>query len=182
MLLGCVVVIAATAATVATGTLLEVKTFTDALKQSPQLKLGSELASANAGGPQTILLIGSDKRAKSAVDASTPAHSNHICAGTLTGSPRCSTVLGWSSRCATTPGRRIRHPSLVVETCTGPTEHTDCGSGAPQIVAAVVWLKNWPGRMTRATAAMKSAESIGARTPWTGAARSVRRSRSGSMP
>src|ERR1700755_2604456 len=51
MLLGCVVVIAATAATVATGTLLEVKTFTDALKQSPQLKLGTELASANAGGP-----------------------------------------------------------------------------------------------------------------------------------
>jgi LCP family protein required for cell wall assembly len=76
MLLGCVVVIAATAATVATGTLLEVKTFTDALKQSPQLKLGSELASANAGGPQTLLLIGSDKRAKSAVDASTPAHSD----------------------------------------------------------------------------------------------------------
>src|ERR1700745_2737470 len=76
MLLGCVVVIAATAATVATGTLLEVKTFTDALKQSPQLKLGTELASANAGGAQTILLIGSDKRAKSAVDASTPAHSD----------------------------------------------------------------------------------------------------------
>ena len=76
MLLGCVVVIAATAATVATGTLLEVKTFTDALKQSPQLKLGSELAHANAGGPQTLLLIGSDKRAKSAVDANTPAHSD----------------------------------------------------------------------------------------------------------
>jgi LCP family protein required for cell wall assembly len=76
MLLGCVVVIAATAATVATGTLLEVKTFTDALKQSPQLKLGNELAHANAGGPQTLLLIGSDKRAKSAVDASTPAHSD----------------------------------------------------------------------------------------------------------
>jgi polyisoprenyl-teichoic acid--peptidoglycan teichoic acid transferase len=76
MLLGCVVVIAATAATVATGTLLEVKTFTDALKQSPQLKLGNELAHANAGGPQTLLLIGSDKRARTAVDASTPAHSD----------------------------------------------------------------------------------------------------------
>ncbi|HEY1510259.1 MAG TPA: LCP family protein [Solirubrobacteraceae bacterium] len=76
MLLGCVVVIAATAATVATGTLLEVKTFTDALKQSPQLKLGNELAHADAGGAQTILLIGSDKRAKTAVDASTPAHSD----------------------------------------------------------------------------------------------------------
>jgi LCP family protein required for cell wall assembly len=76
MLLGCTIVVAAVAATVATGTLLEVKAFTDALKQSPQLKLGGELASANAGGPQTLLLIGSDKRAKSALDASTPPHSD----------------------------------------------------------------------------------------------------------
>jgi LCP family protein required for cell wall assembly len=76
MLLGCIVVIAATAATVATGTLLEVKAFTDALKQSPQLKLGNELAQADAGGAQTILLIGSDKRARTANDASSPAHSD----------------------------------------------------------------------------------------------------------
>ncbi len=76
MLLGCLVVIAATAATVATGTLLEVKTFTDALKQSPQLKLGNELVHANAGGAQTLLLIGSDKRARTANDAGTPAHSD----------------------------------------------------------------------------------------------------------
>jgi LCP family protein required for cell wall assembly len=76
MLFGCLIVIAATAATVATGTLLEVKTFTDALKQSPQLKLGNELAHADAGGAQTLLLIGSDKRARTANDASTPAHSD----------------------------------------------------------------------------------------------------------
>jgi LCP family protein required for cell wall assembly len=76
MLLGCTIVVAAVAATVATGTLLEVKAFTDALKQSPQLKLGGELASANAGGPQTLLLIGSDKRAKGALDASNPPHSD----------------------------------------------------------------------------------------------------------
>jgi LCP family protein required for cell wall assembly len=76
MLIGCLLVIAATAVTVATGSLLEVKAFTDALKQSPQLKLGNELATANAGGPQTLLLIGSDKRAKGARDASTPAHSD----------------------------------------------------------------------------------------------------------
>lgn len=76
MLIGCVVVIVATAATVTTGVLLEVKSFTDALKLSPQLNLGSELASADAGGAQTILLIGSDKRAAGAVDASTPAHSD----------------------------------------------------------------------------------------------------------
>src|ERR1700676_3350319 len=76
MLLGCLIVGAATAATVATGALLEVKAFTDALKQSPQLKLGNELAQANAGGPQTLLLIGSDKRAKTAVDGTSPARSD----------------------------------------------------------------------------------------------------------
>ena len=76
MLLGCTIVVAAVAATVATGTLLEVKAFTDALKQSPQLQLGGELATADAGGPQTLLLIGSDKRAKGAIDASTPPHSD----------------------------------------------------------------------------------------------------------
>lgn len=76
MLLGCALVVAATAATVATGTLLEVKAFTDALKQSPQLNLGNELATANAGGPQTILLIGSDKRAKGAIDSTGPPHSD----------------------------------------------------------------------------------------------------------
>jgi LCP family protein required for cell wall assembly len=76
MLVGCVFVVAATAATVATGSLLEVKAFTDALKQSPQLKLGNELATANAGGPQTLLLIGSDKRTGHTVDAMGPPHSD----------------------------------------------------------------------------------------------------------
>jgi polyisoprenyl-teichoic acid--peptidoglycan teichoic acid transferase len=76
MLIGCLIVVAAVAATIATGTLLEVKAFTDALKQSPRLNLGSELAGANAGGPQTLLLIGSDKRAKGAIDASGPPHSD----------------------------------------------------------------------------------------------------------
>jgi polyisoprenyl-teichoic acid--peptidoglycan teichoic acid transferase len=76
MLVGCLIVVAAVAATVATGTLLEVKAFTDALKQNPRLNLGHELASANAGGPQTLLLIGSDKRAKGAIDAGSPPHSD----------------------------------------------------------------------------------------------------------
>jgi len=46
MLLGCLIVVAAVAAvaaTIATGTLLEVKAFTDALRQNPKLDLGSEL-------------------------------------------------------------------------------------------------------------------------------------------
>jgi LCP family protein required for cell wall assembly len=76
MLLGCVIVVAAVAGTVATGALLEVKFFTDALKQSPPLNVGNELANADAGGPQTLLLIGSDLRAKSAIDANNPPHSD----------------------------------------------------------------------------------------------------------
>jgi LCP family protein required for cell wall assembly len=76
MLVGCLMVVTAVAATIATGTLLEVKAFTDALKQSPKLNLGDVLSNADAGGPQNLLLIGSDKRAKGAVDASTPAHSD----------------------------------------------------------------------------------------------------------
>src|SRR5436190_342909 len=50
MLAGCLIVIAAVAATVATGTLLEVKFFTDALKQNPRLNVGNEPATAEAGG------------------------------------------------------------------------------------------------------------------------------------
>src|SRR5450755_4266314 len=76
MLIGCLIVIAATAATIATGTLLEVKGFTDALKKSPKLKLGDELARANAGRALTLLLIGYDKRAPGAIDATSPPHSD----------------------------------------------------------------------------------------------------------
>jgi LCP family protein required for cell wall assembly len=76
MLAACLTVILAVAATIATGGLLEVKTFTDYLKQSPQLQLGGVLARADAGGPQTLLLIGSDKRAKGAIDATGPPHTD----------------------------------------------------------------------------------------------------------
>src|SRR5438067_4315609 len=76
MAIGCLIVVAATAGTVATGALLEVKTFTDALKLSPRLQLGDELVRADPGGPQTLLLIGSDKRSKGARDAFSPPHSD----------------------------------------------------------------------------------------------------------
>jgi polyisoprenyl-teichoic acid--peptidoglycan teichoic acid transferase len=68
--------VAAVAGTVATGALLEVKSFTDALRLSPPLKLGNVLATANPGAPQTLLLIGSDQRAQGAIDASSPPHSD----------------------------------------------------------------------------------------------------------
>ena len=93
MLLGCLVVVAAVAATIATGTLLEVKAFVDALHQNPRLNLGNELASANAGGPQTLLLIGSDKRAKGAIDASSPPHSDTMILVRLDPSQPSTTML-----------------------------------------------------------------------------------------
>lgn len=93
MFIGCLLVVAAVAATLATGALLEVKSFTDYLKQSPQLKLGSLLAKANAGGPQTLLLIGSDKRAKTAIDANTPPHSDTMILVRLDPNQRETTML-----------------------------------------------------------------------------------------
>src|SRR5256885_15693034 len=76
MAIGCLIVVAATAGTVATGTLLEGKTFTDALKLSPKLQLGDELARADPRGPQTLLLIGADKRSKGAREAVSPPPSD----------------------------------------------------------------------------------------------------------
>src|ERR1700694_2061164 len=93
MFIGCLIVVAAVAATIATARLLEVKAFTDALKQSPRLNLGNELASANAGGPQTLLLIGSDKRAKGAIDFGGPPHSDTMLLVRLDPSPPDTTML-----------------------------------------------------------------------------------------
>ncbi len=93
MLLGCLIVVAAVAATIATGTLLEVKAFTDALRQNPKLDLGSELASADTGGPQTVLLIGSDKRSKGAIDARSPPHSDTMLLVRLDPSQNDTTLL-----------------------------------------------------------------------------------------
>ena len=61
-----VVVAAATATAVAA--FHEVDNVVNAFKQGQPLELGTELATADAGKPQTIMLIGSDKRAKGAVD------------------------------------------------------------------------------------------------------------------
>ena len=116
MLVGCLMVVTAVAATVATGTLLEVKAFTDALKQSPQLNLGNELSSANAGGPQTMLLIGSDKRAKASDRRQrTPAHSDTMLLVRLDPSQPDTTMLSvprdLKVRSIPTTGRRPRRRS-----------------------------------------------------------------------
>jgi LCP family protein required for cell wall assembly len=94
MLIGCLMVVAAVAATIATGLLLEVSTFVHWLHQSPQLKLGKGvLASAGTDQPQTLLLIGSDKRAKGAIDANGPAHSDTMLLVRLDPSQPSTTML-----------------------------------------------------------------------------------------
>jgi len=61
-LLGGFLIVALTAATTATAALLEVQNVVDALHQSKPLKLGGVLAGVKEGAPQTIMVIGSDKR------------------------------------------------------------------------------------------------------------------------
>jgi LCP family protein required for cell wall assembly len=61
-LLAAVIVIAFTAATTAVAGLLEVNTFTKALDLTPSLP-HAQITTAQAGQPQTLLLIGSDHRA-----------------------------------------------------------------------------------------------------------------------
>ena len=61
-LLGGFLVVAMTAAATATAALLEVQNVVDALHQSKPLKLGGVLAGVQEGAPETIMVIGSDKR------------------------------------------------------------------------------------------------------------------------
>ncbi len=61
-LLGGFLVVAMTAAATATAALLEVQNVVDAFHQSRPLKLGGLLAGVREGAPQTVMVIGSDKR------------------------------------------------------------------------------------------------------------------------
>jgi polyisoprenyl-teichoic acid--peptidoglycan teichoic acid transferase len=68
LLLGALVIVVASAAATSVAAFHEVDRVVNALKSEPQLQLGTELADADAGKPQTILLIGSDQRSKTARD------------------------------------------------------------------------------------------------------------------
>ena len=63
-LLGAVLIVAAVATASAVAAFHEVDKVVEAFKEDAALDLGSELAEADAGKPQTIMLIGSDKRAE----------------------------------------------------------------------------------------------------------------------
>jgi LCP family protein required for cell wall assembly len=68
--LGAALVVIAAASATAVAAFREVDRVVEAFKEGTPLELGTELATADAGKPQTIMVIGSDKRAKGAVDYS----------------------------------------------------------------------------------------------------------------
>ena len=68
LLLGAFLVIFAAASATSVAAFREIDKVVDALDQSEDLKLGSQLATSDPGKPQTILLLGSDKRPDDATD------------------------------------------------------------------------------------------------------------------
>ena len=93
LLLGslCLIVIAAGATSVAGWN--EIDRITAAFEQGKELKLGRWLEQAQSGQPQTIMLIGSDRRAESKVDDSTGARSDTIMLVRLDPSERATALL-----------------------------------------------------------------------------------------
>jgi LCP family protein required for cell wall assembly len=80
LLLGAVLVIFAAASATSVAAFREIDRVVDALDQNEDLKLGGQLAKSDPGKPQTILLLGSDKRPDDATDggAGTGARSDTI--------------------------------------------------------------------------------------------------------
>ena len=78
LVLGAVLVISSTAAATTVAAFREVDTVVAALSASEMLEFGGELAETDAGKPQTIMLIGSDKRARTARDAASGARSDTV--------------------------------------------------------------------------------------------------------
>lgn len=93
LLLGslCLIVIAAGATSVAGWN--EIDRITEAFEQGKQLKLTRYLEDAESGEPQTIMLIGSDKRAASAIGGSGGARSDTIMLVRLDPSERATALL-----------------------------------------------------------------------------------------
>jgi LCP family protein required for cell wall assembly len=66
---GAAVIVVAAASATAVAAFHEVDRVGDAFRRGGHLNLGDELAEADSGKPQTIMVIGSDKRAKTSIDA-----------------------------------------------------------------------------------------------------------------
>src|SRR4051794_18603551 len=72
LLLGALLVIFASAAATAVAAFREVDRVVNALRIHPELKLGTELAQTDPGKPQTLMLLGSDRRPKNNVEGAAP--------------------------------------------------------------------------------------------------------------
>ena len=68
LLLGAVLIVSGSASATAVAAFREVDRVVTAFEEAGPLDLGGEVAEADAGKPQTIMLIGSDRRAKSSQD------------------------------------------------------------------------------------------------------------------
>jgi LCP family protein required for cell wall assembly len=68
LLIGAGLVIFASAGATAVAAFREVDRVVNALKQQPELKLGNDLATTDPGSPQTLMLLGSDRRPKNSGD------------------------------------------------------------------------------------------------------------------
>ena len=68
LLIGAVLVVFAAAGATAVAAFHEVDKVVDALKINPELKLGRSLAETDPGEPQTLMILGSDKRPKDNVE------------------------------------------------------------------------------------------------------------------
>jgi polyisoprenyl-teichoic acid--peptidoglycan teichoic acid transferase len=79
-LLGSLLIVLLTAGAIAASALLEVKRVAKALAQSPRIQAARYLTPDQAGAPQTILVIGSDRRAgsKDVFDRTDPPHTDTI--------------------------------------------------------------------------------------------------------
>src|SRR3712207_2591300 len=70
--IGAALVVFASAGATSVAAFREVDRVVNALRIQPELKLGTELARTDPGKPQTLMLLGSDRRPKNNVEGADP--------------------------------------------------------------------------------------------------------------
>jgi LCP family protein required for cell wall assembly len=78
LVLGAVVIVFAAAGATAVAAFHEIDKVVDALELGPELKLGRELAETDPGEPQTLMLLGSDRRPRNNQEGAAGARSDTI--------------------------------------------------------------------------------------------------------
>src|SRR3954469_4901033 len=78
LLIGAALVIFASAGATSVAAFHEIDRVVNALKQQPQLRLGTELARTDPRKPQTLMLLGSDRRPKTNAEGASGARSDTI--------------------------------------------------------------------------------------------------------